>query len=197
MIKLYFPCKYVSFTRGFSSSHHGLDMAWNSKYGGPNHNIIAPADGVVKKVLKNYNKTDKTSKTYGNYVIINHGNNIETVVAHLKYNTIRVKKGDKVKRGDILGIMGNTGYSKGVHCHYEVKINNTKVDPLKYTYLTENNILNAETSKEYKILKEEIKKEKPKEEVKEEKPTYKFEYICPKTGYYKIKLMENEKILVI
>ena len=63
MIKLYFPCKYVSFTRGYSSSHKGLDMAWNSKYGGPNHNILAPADGIVKKVLKNYNKTDKTNKT--------------------------------------------------------------------------------------------------------------------------------------
>lgn len=191
MIKLYFPCKYVSFTRGYSSSHKGIDMAWNSKYGGPNHNILAPADGTVIKVLKNYNKTDKTSKTYGNYVIIDHGNNIETVVAHLKYNTIRVKKGDKVHKGDVLGVMGNTGYSKGTHCHYEVKINNEKVDPLKYTYLENINILNEATSKEYKILKDEIKEE-TKEELK-----VKFEYTCPKTGIYKIKLIENEKILII
>ncbi len=191
MIKLYFPCKYVSFTRGYSSSHKGIDMAWNSKYGGPNHNILAPADGTVIKVLKNYNKTDKTSKTYGNYVIIDHGNNIETVVAHLKYNTIRVKKGDKVHKGDVLGVMGNTGYSKGTHCHYEVKINNEKVDPLKYTYLENTNILNEATSKEYKILKDEIKEE-TKEELK-----VKFEYTCPKTGIYKIKLIENEKILII
>lgn len=191
MIKLYFPCKYVSFTRGYSSSHKGIDMAWNSKYGGPNHNILAPADGTVIKVLKNYNKTDKTSKTFGNYVIIDHGNNIETVVAHLKYNTIRVKKGDKVHKGDVLGVMGNTGYSKGTHCHYEVKINNEKVDPLKYTYLENTNILNEATSKEYKILKDEIKEE-TKEELK-----VKFEYTCPKTGIYKIKLIENEKILII
>lgn len=191
MIKLYFPCKYVSFTRGYSNSHKGLDMAWNSKYGGPNHNILAPGDGTVTKVLKNYNKTDKTSKTYGNYVIIDHGNNIETIVAHLKYNTIRVKKGDKVKKGDVLGVMGNTGYSKGTHCHYEVKINNEKVDPLKYTYLENTNILNEATSKEYKILKDEIKEE-TKEELK-----VKFEYTCPKTGIYKIKLIENEKILII
>lgn len=191
MIKLNFPCKYVSFTRGYSSSHKGIDMAWNSKYGGPNHNILAPADGTVIKVLKNYNKTDKTSKTYGNYVIIDHGNNIETVVAHLKYNTIRVKKGDKVHKGDVLGVMGNTGYSKGTHCHYEVKINNEKVDPLKYTYLENTNILNEATSKEYKILKDEIKEE-TKEELK-----VKFEYTCPKTGIYKIKLIENEKILII
>lgn len=201
MIKLYFPCKYVSFTRGYSFSHKGLDMAWNSKYGGPNHNILAPADGIVKKVLKNYNKTDKTNKTYGNYVIIDHGNNIETVVAHLKYNTVRVKKGDKVKKGQVLGVMGNTGYSKGTHCHYEVKINNEKVDPLKYTYLEKENILNDATSKEYKILKitEEPKKEEKIEEKTEEKilEKVKFEYICPKTGIYKIKLMENEKILII
>ena len=197
MIKLYFPCKYVSFTRGYSSSHKGLDMAWNSKYGGPNHNILAPADGIVKKVLKNYNKTDKTNKTYGNYVIIDHGNNIETVVAHLKYNTVRVKKGDKVKKGQVLGVMGNTGYSKGTHCHYEVKINNEKVDPLKYTYLEKENILKDATSKEYKILK--VTEEPKKEEKIEEKilEKVKFEYICPKTGIYKIKLMENEKILII
>ena len=172
-------------------------MAWNSKYGGPNNNILAPADGIVKKVLKNYNKTDKINKTYGNYVIIDHGNNIETVVAHLKYNTVRVKKGDKVKKGQVLGIMGNTGYSKGTHCHYEVKINNEKVDPLKYTYLEKENILNDATSKEYKILK--VTEEPKKEEKIEEKilEKVKFEYICPKTGIYKIKLMENEKILII
>ena len=94
-------------------------------------------------------------------------------------------------KGDILGVMGNTGYSKGTHCHYEVKINNEKVDPLKYTYLENTNILNDATSKEYKILKDD-KKEETKEELK-----VKFEYTCPKTGIYKIKLIENEKILII
>lgn len=118
-------------------------------------------------------------------------------MAHLKYNTVRVKKGDKVKKGQVLGVMGNTGYSKGTHCHYEVKINNKKVDPLKYTYLEKENILNDATSKEYKILK--ITEEPKKEEKTEEKilEKVKFEYICPKTGIYKIKLMENEKILII
>ena len=98
-------------------------------------------------------------------------------------------------KGDILGVMGNTGYSKGTHCHYEVKINNEKVDPLKYTYLENTNILNDATSKEYKILKDEVKDDK-KEETKEELKV-KFEYTCPKTGIYKIKLIENEKILII
>ena len=76
-----------------------------------------------------------------------------------------------------------------------------KVDPLKYTYLEKENILNDATSKEYKILKiiEEPKKEEKIEEKTEEKilEKVKFEYICPKTGIYKIKLMENEKILII
>ena len=101
---------------------------------------------------------------------------------------MRVKKCNKIKKGEVLGIMGNTAYYKGIHYHYEVRINNQKVDPLKYTYLEEKNILNESTSKEYKILRE-IKEEK--------KDNIKFEYICHKTGYYKIRLIENEKILII
>ena len=172
-------------------------MGWSTKDGGPNHVIYAPYDGVVTYVKDSIKGNDKSKKTYGNYIKINHGNGLVTLMAHLKYDTISVKLGEKVKQGQKIGIMGNTGYSKGRHCHYEVKISNEKVDPLKYTYLEKENILNDATSKEYKILK--ITEEPKKEEKTEEKilEKVKFEYICPKTGIYKIKLLENEKILII
>ena len=197
MIKLIFPCDYVGITQGFKSSHKAIDMGWSTKDGGPNHVIYAPYDGVVTYVKDSIKGNDKSKKTYGNYIKINHGNGLVTLMAHLKYDTISVKLGEKVKQGQKIGIMGNTGYSKGTHCHYEVKINNEKVDPLKYTYLEKENILNDATSKEYKILK--ITEEPKKEEKIEEKilEKIKFEYLCPKTGIYKIKLMENEKILII
>ena len=167
MIKLIFPCDYVGITQGFKSSHKAIDMGWSTKDGGPNHVIYAPYDGVVTYVKDSIKGNDKSKKTYGNYIKINHGNGLVTLMAHLKYDTISVKLGEKVKQGQKIGIMGNTGYSKGTHCHYEVKINNKKVDPLKYTYLEKENILNDATSKEYKILK--VTEEPKKEEKIEEK----------------------------
>ena len=67
---------------------------------------------------------------YGKCVLIDHGFNYETLYAHMSnYN---VKAGQKVKRGDIIGYMGNTGMSTGPHIHYEVKKNGHPVDPIYY-----------------------------------------------------------------
>ena len=69
---------------------------------------------------------------YGKCVLIDHGFNYQTLYAHLSaYN---VKSGQKVKRGDIIGYMGNTGMSTGPHIHYEVKKNGIPVDPINYYF---------------------------------------------------------------
>ena len=109
MIKLFFPCKYIGITQGYKSSHSALDLGWDSNYGGSNQKIIAPADGEVISIKKNYNKTDETGSSYGNYVQIDHGDGVQTLVAHLMYNSVNVKVGDKVKKGQLIGLMGNTG----------------------------------------------------------------------------------------
>jgi murein DD-endopeptidase MepM/ murein hydrolase activator NlpD len=74
----------------------------------------------------------------GNHVIINHGYGYETVYMHM----VRIKAtvGQKVKRGEVIGWVGNTGASTGPHCHYEVHINGEPVDPVYFFY----NDLNAE-----------------------------------------------------
>lgn len=97
--------------------HEGLDV------GVPiGTDIIAPADGIVKVSTKN--------PGFGNYIEIDHGYGLETIFAHNSANLVR--KGQKIKRGDVIGKSGNTGLSTGPHVHYEVRINGTPVDPLYY-----------------------------------------------------------------
>ncbi|NLA75376.1 MAG: M23 family metallopeptidase, partial [Deltaproteobacteria bacterium] len=97
--------------------HSGLDIA--AKNGSP---IIAPADGVVSGIEKSYG--------YGNLLTVNHGYGLKTRYAHL--SKILVKKGQAVKRGDIIANMGNTGRSTGPHLHYEVFLEGVPVDPSRY-----------------------------------------------------------------
>ena len=118
-------------------------------------NVLAPADGVVyetrdeiddtpisqladddpsvvnKKILEyqaTLRKRYGVRGTEGNYIIIDHGNNEYSVLVHLKKDSLRVKKGDKVKRGDIIAQVGQSGLSTEPHLHYEVVSN---PDPLK------------------------------------------------------------------
>lgn len=88
--------------------------------------VFATADGTVKEV-----KTRKT--TSGRTIIINHGKGYETQYSHL--SRIDVKKGQKVRRGDIIGLTGNSGLSLSPHLHYEVRFNGMRVDPIHYFFM--------------------------------------------------------------
>ena len=99
--------------------HTGMDIA-GCGYGS---NIYASAAGTVVKV-----KWGNTG--YGYHVIINHGNGIQTLYAHM--SNIYVKNGQYVNQGDIIGAMGSTGNSTGTHLHFEVRINGQYVNPLNY-----------------------------------------------------------------
>ncbi len=104
---------------GKKDFHSGLDIS-NRK----GTEIVATADGKISFAGK------KTH--YGNIVIIDHGFGKSTRYAHL--NKIRVKRGQKVKRGDVIATLGNTGRSTGPHLHYEVRLNGTPVNPMKYIF---------------------------------------------------------------
>lgn len=208
MIKLIFPCDYVVIHRGISSNHDGIDMGYSKTYGGPNHVIYAPADGVVTYV-KNAYKSTTTSRIYGNYVKIKHADGITTLFGHLLYNSIVVKIGQQVKKGEKIALMGNTGYSFGTHLHYEVILNGVKQDPLKYTYYTSKHIVNKSTKSKYKLkfLESEVTKVPDNkndvnnnDNISNLKPPeiddVIFEYDCLKTGMYKIRLNENEKLVI-
>lgn len=102
---------------GTIQMHEGIDIC--NSVGTP---IVAPADGLVVKVGREYG--------YGKVIKINHGYGIVTRYGHL--HKAHVKIGQQVKRGDLVGEIGNTGRSTGPHLHYEVRINNLPVDPRKY-----------------------------------------------------------------
>lgn len=110
---------------GLKEFHNGLDIS--SGKGTP---IVAPADGTVIK--RGYDKY------LGKFLKIDHGQKIVTTFGHLSaYN---VSPGQKVKRGDIVASMGNTGLSTGHHLHYMIKVKDRCVNPLHY-------ILNAKANR--------------------------------------------------
>ena len=110
---------------GIAKMHSGLDFT--APQGTP---IYATGNGLVTEAgFGNGN---------GNHVIIDHGYGYETVYMHMV--RIKATTGQRVKRGEVIGWVGSTGASTGPHCHYEVHINGTPVDPVYFFY----NDLNAE-----------------------------------------------------
>lgn len=101
-------------------AHLGLDFA--APQGTP---IYATADGRV--IDAGFN-----TGGYGNRVVINHGYGYETLYGHMY--SIKARVGEQVKRGEVIGYIGNTGKSTGPHCHYEVHRNGIPVDPIYYFY---------------------------------------------------------------
>lgn len=102
-------------------SHQGIDYTIPE-----GESIFATADGVVKDVL------GKTS-TSGITVVIDHGNGYTTSYSHLQ--KAKVKKREKVRRGDIIALSGNSGLSLSPHLHYEVRYEGVRVDPIHYFFM--------------------------------------------------------------
>lgn len=124
-----FPCEGSRLTDGFgmrrhpitgrNAMHEGLDIA--AKIGNP---VFATADGVVQFAGHNGG--------YGNSIFVQHKYGFQTRYAHL--SEIGVKKGQFVKRGDIIGKVGNSGRSTGSHLHYEVRYKRVPLDPKDYFF---------------------------------------------------------------
>lgn len=100
--------------------HYGMDFTAPT-----GTEIYATADGTIEDI-------DKSKRGYGNKIIINHGFGYKTLYAHLSGFT--VKQGQDVKRGDVIGYVGNTGLSTAPHLHYEVLLNDKKVNPVNYYF---------------------------------------------------------------
>lgn len=97
--------------------HGGLDISAQM-----NTPVKAPASGIVVVA--------GSEKSLGNVIVVSHGYGYKTTYGHL--SKIKVRAGQTVKRGDLLGLVGTTGLSTGPHLHYEIEAHGTALDPLKY-----------------------------------------------------------------
>lgn len=104
--------------------HKGIDLTGNPDVSGGYDDILAFADGTV--TIAGW-RSD-----CGYWVKISHGNGIYTRYMHMKKSSLKVKVGDKVTKGQIIGFMGATGNVTGRHLHFDICINGTYVDPVPY-----------------------------------------------------------------
>lgn len=104
---------------GEPGTHNAIDISTATGQA-----VRAPADGIVVK--------SEWANGYGNVIFISHGYGYSTRYGHLR--AFKVKPGERIKRGDILGFVGSTGRSTGPHLHYEVRLNGKPVNPLEYIF---------------------------------------------------------------
>lgn len=102
--------------------HRGIDISGANAAGSL---VVAGASGTVVEA-------GWSTGGYGNYVIIDHGNGVETLYGHMLDNSLMVSTGDIVTKGQAIGRVGNTGYSFGAHLHFEVRINGNRYNPAPY-----------------------------------------------------------------
>ena len=117
------PYVFEAAYAGFPHFHTGIDLA--VPLGTP---VFAAADGVVV-LARPMTDAGGLLVGYGNYVVVQHDAGLKTLYGHLL--TIGVKEGDLVHRGQLIGLVGSTGNSTGPHTHFEVRIDDSPVDPMQ------------------------------------------------------------------
>ena len=115
-----YPLDSFTITSGFGerweTQHDGIDLQAEK-----GTEIHAAADGIVTTAEFAY------GRGYGYYIVIDHGNGLETLYAHC--SELLVEAGQTVSRGDLIARVGSTGYATGPHCHFEIRVNGDPIDP--------------------------------------------------------------------
>lgn len=125
---------YVSVQRGFSDAHKGIDYQWQIGNEAETVELHAAYDGVVSET---YNpKTDGPDKDenggWGGRIKVKVNDRVSYAYSHIRRNGLKVRKGAKVKAGELIALMGNTGDSRGMHLHFELYIDGKRVNPAPY-----------------------------------------------------------------
>lgn len=119
--------KFTRISSTFGGRRHPIHGSWRNHngvdYAAPNGTPIhATADGIIKSI--------GSQRGYGNTIILEHHSGYSTLYAHQSRFAPKLKKGDSVSQGQLIGYVGATGWATGPHLHYEFRINNKPVDPL-------------------------------------------------------------------
>lgn len=101
----------------YSRKHQGVDLA-------------APLGSPIRAVSKGVVVFADPYAGYGKLIVIRHGSRVTTHYAHC--DSIKVKIGQKISAGDIIGTVGNTGHSTGPHLHFEMRVDGTSIDPERF-----------------------------------------------------------------
>jgi len=112
-----FPTTSHKLSRGFSGDHSGMDIDGNA-----GDAILAWQNGVVEEI--------SSTGPYGNKIIIRHDDATTSVYAHLE--TVTVQLNEAVRAGSFIGTLGSTGRATGSHLHFEIRLNDSTIDPLPY-----------------------------------------------------------------
>lgn len=111
------PYGYSRQTGAYTITHKGTDF--RAPVG---TEVLAVNDGVVRVA--------RYGRNYGNTIVIDHGNGVQSFYMHL--SRLDVAVGDEVERGDVIGLSGQTGYAEGPHLHFTLRINDVSVDPMVF-----------------------------------------------------------------
>lgn len=154
-LALRFPRDFIGISGGFTSKHKGVDLGWNSNYGGKTAPIYASAAGTVKTVVDG--KVNSPTGGIGNEIVIDHGDGVYTVYGHLLKGSITVREGDKVKKHQQIAKMGNSGASNGYHVHFGLFLGGMSpkyvVDPLKYVYAFPEDTVTSKSDLLYDVMR--------------------------------------------
>ena len=117
-------------TQGYNSNHHANDIVGG---GYTLDNVVAHSGGKIIFFQDGYDNMQGSTgnASYGNCVKIDHGNGYYTLYAHMQKG-LSVRNGEYVKKGQVLGYMGNSGNANGSHLHFEVWEGNNRIDPTNY-----------------------------------------------------------------
>lgn len=114
---------YFGYSQFHSGNHGAIDIG-NGGINGANIYAMKGGEVIIAKT------TYKAGYDYGMYVVIDHGDGYQSLYAHM--SSVYVTVGQMVNQGDVIGLVGSTGWSTGPHLHFEIRKNGTRVDPLQY-----------------------------------------------------------------
>ncbi|NMG76510.1 peptidoglycan DD-metalloendopeptidase family protein [Aromatoleum diolicum] len=125
---LRYPLEFSRISSNFGRRLHPVHKSWRAHNG---TDFAAPTGTPVKAASNGTVEYVGSQRGYGNIVVLQHRDRYETAYAHLNGFVSGLRKGERVRQGDVIGYVGSTGWSTGAHLHFEIRVNGVAEDPMK------------------------------------------------------------------